>query len=621
MKKATYFVAGLLTILAPVMPSHSAEEYSPYLSSDQPKQVFWGDTHLHSDLSTDAMGFGVTLSADQAYRFAAGEEVTSSGSKRVKLGRPLDFVVLADHAESLGMMNLFKAGDPKLLVNDTMIKWNKLLNGDEGDALELRSAFLDRGSRKEMFNTLGALGSHDLQIDIWNKTLEIADSHYKPGVFTPLLGFEWTSVPGGSNLHRVVLFRDGVDKVNQVRPLSSALGDDPVDLWNYMADYEGNTSGRVLAIPHNGNLSNGLMFPMTERLRGKSVDQNYVQMRARWEPVYEVTQIKGDAETHPLLSPDDAFANYETWDSGNMAGLPKKPEMLPKEYARSSLRNGLQLAAEFGTNPYQFGMIGSTDSHTSLAAVQENNFFGKHSGVEPAPKRWDHIVGRGGKTLVKGWQQASSGYAGVWALENTREALFDAISRREVYATTGPRITVRLFGGWNFDEADSLVPNIAVPGYAKGVPMGGTLTEAEAKAPSFLIAALKDSEGANLDRIQIIKGWLDTGGKTHEQVYDIAWSDERTLNKQGVLPAVGNTVDVKNASWVNSIGEAQLFTHWVDPDFNPKQPAFYYARVIEIPTPRWTAYDQKRFAISMDDDVPMITQERAYTSPIWYQPR
>lgn len=620
-KKIRICLISLLLSPGYILLALGAEDYSPYLSEDQPREVFWGDTHLHSDLSTDAMGFGVTLGPEQAYRFASGGEVTSSGGKRVKLARPLDFVVLADHAESLGVMRLVKAGDPRVLVNDTTKQWNRMLNGGPQDAAKLRSSFLSRSNRKIMINMLEELSSENLQIDIWKSALNIAEQHYKPGEFTPLLGFEWTSVPGGSNLHRVVLFRDGANTVNKVRPLSAAQGDDPVDLWHYLEAYEKNAGGKVLAIPHNGNMSNGLMFPITERLRANKIDHNYLKLRARWEPVYEVTQIKGDGEAHPLLSPDDAFADYETWDLGNMAGVPKKPGMLPQEYARSGLRNGLKLAAEFGINPYKFGMIGSTDSHTSLPAVEENNFFGKHSGVEPAPERWNYLVGKAKDKLVKGWQQASSGYAAVWATENTREALFDAIQRREVYATTGPRITVRLFGGWDFTAADALVPVMAKPGYARGVPMGGTLSGANGRSPSFLVGALKDTIGANLDRLQIIKGWLDSEGESHEKVYDVAWSGQRSPDKRGVLPAVGNTVDVKNATWANSIGAIQFITHWVDPDFNPDQSAFYYVRVIEIPTPRWTAYDQKRFEVSMDEGIPMITQERAYTSPIWYQPR
>jgi hypothetical protein len=336
--------------------------------------------------------------------------------------------------------------------------------------------------------------------------------------------------------------------------------------------------------------------------------------------VVEVTQIKGDGETHPLLSPDDEFANYETWDAGNMAGVPKTAEMLPREYARSSLLNGLLLGTAQGINPYQFGMIGSTDSHTSLAAAEENNFFGKHSGVEPTPDRWNHIVGRAADTLVKGWQQASSGYAAVWAQENTRASLFDAIKRREVYATTGSRMTVRLFGGWDFTANDALAPDLVQVGYAGGVPMGGVLPRPGGEAPRFLVSASKDSLGANLDRIQIVKGWVGNDGQSHEKVYNVVWSGERKIDRAGLLPDVGSTVDIAAATWENSIGAPQLLTQWTDPDFDPVQPSFYYARVMEIPTPRWTAYDAQRFAVSLDANIPMITRERAYTSPIWYQP-
>ena len=597
-----------------------AGEYSPYASESLPRQVFWGDTHVHSDRSTDAMGFGVALGPDAAYRFAAGEEVISSGGKRAKLGQPLDFIVLADHAEALGVMSLVKAGDPRVLVNDVTREWNRLLNGSPDEAALLRQSFLSRQGRKEAWAVLADLSSGDLELDIWASTLAIAERHNNPGQFTTLLGYEWTSVPGGSNLHRVVIFRDGADKVGQARPFSATDSDDPLDLWRYMAAYENESRGGVLAIPHNANLSNGLMFPTIERLRGAKVDKAYLQLRARWEPVVEVTQIKGDGETHPLLSPDDEFANYETWDAGNMAGVPKTAEMLPREYARSSLLNGLLLGTEQGINPYQFGMIGSTDSHTALAAVEENNFFGKHSGVEPTPDRWNHIVGKAAEALVKGWQQASSGYAAVWAQENTRASLFDAIKRREVYATTGSRMTVRLFGGWDFTANDALAPDLAQVGYAGGVPMGGVLSGPGGEAPRFLVSASKDSLGANLDRIQIVKGWVGNDGQSHEKIYNVVWSGERKIDRAGLLPDVGSTVNIAAATWENSIGAPQLLAQWRDPDFDPAQPAFYYARVMEIPTPRWTAYDAKRFAVSLDANIPMITRERAYTSPIWYQP-
>jgi len=300
----------------------------------------------------------------------------------------------------------------------------------------------------------------------------------------------------------------------------------------------------------------------------------------------------------------------------------KKKKMLQYEYAREALKNGLALEAKLGVNPYKFGMLGSTDSHTSLATAEEDNFFGKHTGKEPQADRYKSLIAEFGEVKFYGWEQVSSGYAGVWATENTREAIWDAMKRKEVYATTGPRMTVRFFGGWNFTKTDAQHRAPGLIGYSKGVPMGGELNQApKGKSPTFLVAALKDLYSGNLDRIQIVKGWLDKKGKTHEKVYDVVWSGSRKPDKKGKLPSVGNTVDVKNASWSNTIGASELISVWKDPDFDPEQRAFYYARVIEIPTPRWTAYDAKRFNVKMPKNVPMITTERAYTSPIWYSPK
>lgn len=370
-------------------------------------------------------------------------------------------------------------------------------------------------------------------------------------------------------------------------------------------------------------ISNGLMFPEINPATKKPITKSYAKTRIRWEPLYEVTQMKGDGETHPYLSPNDEFADYETWDKGNLGPIVKKKEMLQYEYAREALKKGLELEQKLGVNPYKFGMVGSTDTHTSLATAEEENFFGKHSGKEPAPKRWEKLVAEMGDVRYFGWEQVASGYAAVWATENTREAIFDAIKRKEVYGTTGPRMTVWFFGGWEFTEADAIKRSPGRTGYAKGVSMGGDLYKApKGKAPSFLVAALKDPYSGNLDRIQIVKGWLDKANKSHEKVYDVVWgdADKRKIKKNGKLPLVGNTVDVKNATWTNTIGDSELVTVWKDPDFNPAQNAFYYARVIEIPTPRWTAYDAKRYGVKMSDKVPMITQERAYSSPIWYTP-
>jgi hypothetical protein len=614
---------GLAGSLAGGLPA-LGEEFSPHTGPRHPVKVYWGDTHLHSSLSTDAFGFGVRLGADEALRFAAGEEVSSSAGLKARLDRPLDFVLLADHAESLGMMERVLGGDAGVMGDEQARSWNAQLNsGPEGIA-EFRKLFFARETRDAAFSHLGALATPEMQHSIWHETLRIAESHNRPGVFSTLLGFEWTLDPGGSNMHRVVVFRDGSGRVGKVQPFSASQGAQPEDLWRYLAAYESTTGGQVLAIPHNGNLSNGLMFPDTTSFGGSAVDRRYAETRMRWEPVVEVTQIKGDGETHPLLSPDDEFADYETWDFGNFDGIPKTPEMLPFEYARAALRNGLAVERRTGANPYRFGMIGATDSHTGLATADEDNFFGKHSGVEPTAERWKTVVGRAKGREVLGWQMASSGYAGVWATDNTREALWDALKRREVYATTGPRMTVRFFAGWDIPKDAASAPDIAMLGYAAGVPMGSELRGAGRHGPPrFLVAASRDALGANLDRVQVIKGWIDARGATHERVHDVAWSDPATRRPgaDGKLPAVGSTVDVKAATWRNSIGAAELATVWEDPHFDAQAAAFYYVRVLQIPTPRWTTYDAARFGVEMPAEVPMSTQERAYTSPIWYTPR
>jgi hypothetical protein len=426
-------------------------------------------------------------------------------------------------------------------------------------------------------------------------------------------------------MHRVVVYRDGADKASQMvayttlPPLGSP---NPRDLWKWLTGYEEKTGGRVLAIAHNGNLSNGIMFPLEAQWDGTPLDETYVTQRRRWEPLYETTQIKGDGETHPFLSAEDEFADYETWDFGNLdLSKPKTDAMLPGEYAREALKRGLAIEARLGTNPYKFGQIGSTDSHTSLATAQEDNFFGKHSGAEPTPDRMTHAFMENETGKIMGWQQVASGLAAVWATENTREAIFDAMERREVYATTGSRMLVRLFGGWGLTAKDLDSRTPALSGYKKGVPMGGDLPPRQgARAPSFLVYALRDPIGGNLDRIQIVKGWLDAEGGTHEKVYDVVWGGDRTVGADGRLAPVGNTVEAAQANFTNTIGASELGTVWSDPDFDPEQKAFYYARVIEIPTPRWSTYDAFRFGVPIPEGAPVSTQERAYTSPIWYTP-
>lgn len=594
--------------------------YSPYAGRAFPTQVLWGDTHLHTSLSLDARAFGVTLGPDAAYRFARGEEVTSSHGERLKLSRPLDWLVVADHSDAMGAMNEIVAGDPNLMRDPTLKDWHDRIVAGGETALKATMEIIENFTVGKIPEVLK---EKNFSRSVWGSYLETAEEFNDPGRFTTIIGYEWTSTPDGNNLHRNVLYRDGADKAVQMLPFTAVDSLNPEDLWKWMETYENETGGQLLALAHNGNLSNGLMFPEVNPVTGRRLTRAYAETRARWEPIYEVTQMKGDGEAHPYLSPNDEFADYEPWDKANLGPTPKKNEMLQYEYAREALKKGLQLKRKLGVNPYKFGMVGSTDSHTALATAEEENFFGKHSGKEPKPGRWSALVGEIGDIKWFGWEQVSSGYAAVWATENTREAIFDAMRRKEVYATTGPRITVWFFAGWEFTEADAQARTPGLIGYSKGVSMGGDLAKApKDKSPGFLVAALKDAYSGNLDRIQIVKGWLDKQGKTHEKVYDVAWgdADKRQPGTDGKLPAVGNTVNVANATWSNSIGDPELITVWQDPDFDPELSAFYYARVIEIPTPRWTAYDAKRYGVKMDPMVPMTTQERAYTSPIWYTP-
>jgi hypothetical protein len=603
-----------------------AAPYSPYAGANIPTRVFWGDTHLHTSYSFDAGAFGARLGPLDAYRFARGEEVTTSTGQRARLSRPLDFLVVADHSDNMGLFGRILASDPSILADpDARRLHDQIQAGGEGAAsaaLEL----IDRFSKGTLPEPMWSLPGSRAYRSAWQDTIDAAEQFNEPGRFTAFIGYEWTSNTGGNNLHRVVIFRDDGTKTSQIEPYTTIApvgSDKPEDLWKALQAYEDKTGGQVLAIAHNGNLSNGGMFPLVDSA-GNAISKKYAQTRMGWEPLYEATQMKGDGEAHPFLSPNDEFANYETWDKGNLnLSVAKKPEMLQYEYARSGLKIGLQMEQKTGVNPYKFGMIGSTDSHTALATAEEDNFFGKMAAYEPSPSRALHdIVFPGSDLKLISWEMVASGYAGVWARDNTREALFDAMERKEVYATTGSRMLVRLFAGWEFEAKDAANRTPAQIGYRKGVPMGGDLHKAPSgKVPTFLVAALKDPIGANLDRYQIIKGWLDAKGELHEKVYNVVWSGDRKPGADGKVPPVGNTVNVKEATWTNTIGATELITVWKDPEFDPAQRAFYYGRVIEIPTPRWTAYDAKKFGVTMPKEVPMITTERAYTSPIWYTPK
>ena len=601
---------------------HKKKGYSPYAGRYFPTQVYWGDTHLHTSNSLDARAFGTVLGPEEAYKLARGEEITATHGEKIKLSRPLDWLVVADHSDGMGAMNEIIKGNPNLMKDPVVKDWHNRVN--EGGKTALL-ATMDVINSFALGNIPPILLDEEFSQSVWERYIKTAEKYNDPGTFTSIIGYEWTSTENGNNLHRNVLYRNNGDIARQMLPYTTSESFNPEELWKWMERYEEKTGGDVLALAHNGNLSNGIMFPVeVNPATGKALDGDYAKQRIKWEPLYEITQIKGDGETHPLLSPNDEFADYENWEKGNLnLSVAKTDEMLQYEYAREALKNGLKLEESLGVNPYKFGVVGSTDSHTSLPTAEEDNFFGKHSGNEPSGHRSNGVVAEFEGNKVMDWELVASGYAGVWATENTREALFDAMARKEVYATTGPRIIVRFFGGWDYTKEDALNRLPAEVGYSKGVPMGGDLYKApKGKSPSFLVGALKDPYGGNLDRIQIVKGWLDKSGKTHEKVYNVVWSDmdQRISAKDGSIPDVGNTVDIKNATWSNSIGRAELLSVWKDPDFDPKLKAFYYARVIEIPTPRWTAYDAKRFGVEMPKESPMTTTERAYTSPIWYTP-
>ena len=608
--------------------AHPQRPYSPYAGGAMPNRVFWGDTHLHTSFSMDAGAFGARLGPKDAYRFARGEEVESSTAGRVRLARPLDFLVVADHSDNMGFFPDLLSGDPALLADPKGREWYDKIRQGGRAGVDVALEIIDSFSRAKFPEAMMYYPDTKMYRSAWQRTIDAAEEYNDPGKFTAFIGYEWTSqVPPGQNLHRVVVYRDGGDKARQTVPATTyppAGSTDPEYLWKLLQEYEDKTGGNVLAIPHNGNLSNGLMFPVINPVDKKPLTAAYARTRAKWERLYEATQIKGDSEAHPFLSPNDEFADYGTWDKGNLnLSELKTKEMLQYEYARSGLKLGLKLEESLGTNPFKFGLIGSTDSHTGLATADDDNFFGKHSGSEPSADRMEHAFAKFGDLSILNWETLASGYAAVWAPENTREALFDAMERREVYATTGPRMLVRFFGGWNFTPGDANTRQPAVVGYEKGVPMGGDLASAPSgKSPSFLVAALKDPIGANLDRVQIVKGWLDNRGELQERVYDVAVSDGRSINAAGRCQTpVGNTVDVANATWTNSIGATEMLSVWKDPDFDAAERAFYYVRVIEIPTPRWTAFDAKYYRLKLGDDIPVSHQERAYTSPIWYTPR
>jgi hypothetical protein len=594
------------------------------------KRLLWGDTHLHTYHSFDAFALGnTTAGPETAFRYAMGLPVIHPFHRaRVRIGTPLDFLVVSDHAEYLGVIrHVYEQGvqTENLGWIDTVkakvATWT-LRRAIDGEAALGKFAgslpqpqdpaagavvLRQRGSALPWLPPLP-----QVECDAWADTVRTADAFNRPGEFTAMLGWEWSSTPGGANLHRVVITDSGASAALLYQPFSFLNSPYPEDLWVWLDLTSARTGADFVAIPHNPNLSKGYMFS-DETLRGEPLSAEYVAARRRWERVAEITQIKGDSETHPALSPDDPFADFETYPYYLQSEV--TPYVAGEgDYLRPALRRGLALAQTLGENPFQLGLIGSSDAHTGLASAEEDNFHGK-LGRDSIPENKRATWGGGG---ASGWSMSASGLAAVWAGENTREAIFAAIKRREVYATSGPRIAVQFFAGWEYGEELLQVADLYAAAAAAGVPMGGEISGAAGRAPRFVVRALKDPLGANLDRVQIVKGWSDRAGRTQEAVYDIAWSGERAPDERGRVPAVGSSVDVARASYQNSIGAAELSALWQDPAFDPEQPAFYYARVLQIPTPRHSLYDALALGLDHAEGYPDTIQERAYTSPIWY---
>ena len=565
------------------------------------KQALFGDLHVHTAWSFDAFIFAVRSGPDEAYRFAKGEPLPHPSGQTYQLSRPLDFIAVTDHAEYMGVLP--NMADPQHPYAQLELA-RKVLSRDVAEAT---AAFQEIGASIVAGQAKPEISDPAIQADTWKKAVEAANRHNDPGRFTALIGYEWTSVPGGANLHRNVIFAGDSAPL----PYSVLQSDRPEDLWQWM-ERSREQGYRLLAIPHNSNISNGRMFERVDS-DGNDLTADYAATRGRNEPIVEVTQVKGTSETHPSLSPNDELAGFELVEQ--FVGQSAPITVFKGGYVRDALRTGLELQDSQGFNPYRFGLIGSTDTHTAISPIEEDNYSGKVGVMDGTPQA--RLLNPA--TTMDLRRFSASGLAAVWATENTREGIFDALERKETWATTGPRIQLRFFGGWGLGRVSLDDPDWVEAAYRAGVSMGGDLgARPSATAPTFIVWALKDSEGANLDRVQIVKGWSEAG-VSQEKVYEVALSDGRKPDPvSGAVPPVGNSIDPATLEVRNTIGAAQLSTAWTDPDFDPAQNAFYYARVIEIPSPRWSAYDARALGIEHPADLPSVIQERAFSSPIWY---
>ncbi|MFN0040110.1 MAG: DUF3604 domain-containing protein [Burkholderiales bacterium] len=593
----------------PAAPAASAPVASALPPPNPENNVYFGAVHVHTGWSFDAFTNGSKTTPSDAYAWAQGKAITGSGGPELQLKTPLDFYMVSDHAEFMGVFNQMENPDSPLSKTELA---KGVTSPDANVRLQTFAGIL-----RDM-----SAGKRDPQLtdpalarSVWGQIVKAADAAYVPGKFTTFAGFEWTSNPQQRNLHRVVVFRDTAKLPDLV--LSALDSDDPEVLWKWMGDQRAKGS-TLFAIPHNGNASDGRMFELV-KFDGKPIDAAYNKTRAENEPLYEISQIKGTSETFPTLSPNDEFANFEQWDYTLSADF-QRPTKRKGSFARQALLDGLSQEAGGAGNPFKYGFIGDTDTHNAGASHEEFNYTGKFAFENNAKERLTGVPGQPAGQIQQIQEFSSGGLAGVWAPQNTREAIWDAMQRKETFATSGPMIKLRFFGGYEFAAGDVNSADFIKQAYAKGVPMGGNLKPAAGKAPTFLVMAIKDPKSGNLDRIQIVKGWLDAAGKQREKIYEVAWSGERKPGANGKLPAVGNSVDLKTATTTDAIGAAQLAAGWTDPDFKPGERAFYYARVLEIPTPRWNTYDAVRQNMAPLKKVPATLQERAWSSPIWYAP-
>ena len=566
------------------------------------RRALFGELHIHTRWSFDAYMMSTRATPDDAYEFAKGKPLKHPLGQTYQINRPLDFMAVTDHAEFLGVLS--RADDPNHPMSKLPVA--KRIFDENGKVRDGMGGLWGAMARREQIE--GITTAKD-KLEAWQYVVDAANRHNDPGNFTAFVAYEWSTSKEGRNLHRNVIFKGDSGPV----PFTRFDSTNPEDLWAWMEDIRA-SGNDVLAIPHNANLSDGSMFPRLDS-SGQPLTANYAATRNRNEPLVEVSQIKGTSETHPMLSPNDEFADFEIVEYyvANLNPVTK----FSGGYVRDAYRTGLEFQDTQGFNPYRFGLVAASDSHTGITSIVESDYCGPAGAHDGTPvKRLSK------NSYPKNRKFSASGIAGVWANENTRASIFDALRRKETWGTTGPRIQVRFFGGFDMAEITPDREQWVDAAYKKGVPMGGSLPATDnSVAPTFLMYAIKDVDSANLDRIQIVKGWSEDG-VSHERVFDAVWSGDRSLDPaSGKLPPVGNTVNPKTLQYSNTIGAVELKGTWTDPEFNPAEDAFYYVRTLEIPTPRWSSFDAKVLGIPIPDGVPHTIQERAYTSPIWYDAR